>query len=153
MAVFDEILKLMSIFFSMETGSPFMTLVGLCRWDLGWESWLKDRLKRSKRATSKSILTGWFSILLSVRWICIIHQNKSILIGTAWKNCALGFSFYLFYDFFIANLRHICYKYPKGVDNIRWKCVLNFYIFNLLDNWRLWQKENFHARTALFIFH
>lgn len=29
MAVFDEILKLMSIFFSMETGSPFMTLVGL----------------------------------------------------------------------------------------------------------------------------
>lgn len=107
MAVFDEILKLMSVFFSMETGSPFMTLVGLCRWDLGWESWLKDRLKRSKRATSKSILTGWFSILLSVRWICIIHQNKLILIGTAWKNCALGFSFYLFYDVFIANLRHI----------------------------------------------
>lgn len=29
MAVFDEILKLMSVFFSMETGSPFMTLVGL----------------------------------------------------------------------------------------------------------------------------
>lgn len=107
MAVFDEILKLMSIFFSMETGSPFMTLVGLCRWDLGWESWLKDRLIRSKGATMKSILTGWFSILLSVRWICIIHQNKLILIGTAWKNCALGFSFYLFYDVFIANLRHI----------------------------------------------
>lgn len=112
MAVFDEILKLMSIFFSMETGSPFMTLVGLCRWDLGWESWLKDRLKRSKRATSKSILTGWFSILLSVRWICIIHQNKLILIGTAWKNCALGFSFYLFYDVFIANLRHISLTLP-----------------------------------------
>lgn len=112
MAVFDEILKLMSIFFSMETGSPFMTLVGLCRWDLGWEGWLKDRLIRSKRATTKSIPTGWFSILLSVRWICIIHQNKLILIGTAWKNCALGFSFYLFYDVFIANLRHISLTLP-----------------------------------------
>lgn len=112
MAVFDEILKLMSIFFSMETGSPFMTLVGLCRWDLGWEGWLKDRLIRSKGATTKSILTGWFSNLLSVRWICIIHQNKLILIGTAWKNCALGFSFNLFYDVFIANLRHISLTLP-----------------------------------------